>query len=107
MPVFHILPFLTDTLSAYRHLLKMEHLGETMTGSLAVVTSHCGGGPTPRAGAPANKHEPTLPPPAVGAYLARAGGRNERLMPVTLICQLAGAPSALIRGDLKDGAGAR
>lgn len=71
----------------------MEHLGETMTGSLAVVTSHCGGGPTPRAGVPANKHNPRPPParqPAIVAYLARAGGRNERLMPVTLICQLAG-----------------
>lgn len=74
MPVFHILPFLTDTLSAYRHLLKMEHLGETMTGSLAVVTSHCGDGPTPRAEAPANKHKPLPPgPPAIVAYLARAG----------------------------------
>lgn len=72
----------------------MEHLGETMTGSLAVVTSHCGGGPTPRTGAPANKHKPFPPPaarqPAIVAYLAWAGGRSERLMPVTLICQLAG-----------------
>lgn len=74
----------------------MEHLGETMTGSLAVVTSHCGGGPTPRAGAPANKHKPpsSSPPPirqpATVAYLVRPGGRYERLMPVTLICQLAG-----------------
>lgn len=87
MPVFHILPFLTDTLSAYRHLLKMEHLGETMTGSLAVVTSHCGSGPTPRAGAPANKHKPCPPPASPPARpsasnrsLPGSGWRKERAL---------------------------
>lgn len=78
MPVFHILPFLTDTLSAYRHLLKMEHLGETMTGPLAVVTSHCGGGPTPRAGAPANKHKP--PSSACRRSLPGSGWWKERAL---------------------------
>lgn len=67
--------------------MKIEHLGETMTGSLAVVTSHSSGGLMPHTGLlPINRTLP--PPPVIRVYLARE--ENERLMPVTLICQLAG-----------------
>lgn len=66
--------------------LKIEHLGETATGSPAVVTSHSGTSLTvcKQGLRPTEAPPPTL----IRAYLAWM--EKERSMPVTLVCQLAG-----------------
>lgn len=69
--------------------LKIEHLGKTMTGSLAVVTSHSRTGLMPLTGLPPTTDPPPLLSPhhqTTRVYLAWI--EKEHLMSVTLICQL-------------------
>lgn len=71
--------------------VKIEHLGKTMTGSLAVVTSYSSTGLMPLTGLlPITDPPPSLSPHHQTTRVYLAWIEKEHLMSVTLICQLAG-----------------